>query len=265
MATVIKRIQVAVEALSAIVTGGRLSVDVEASVLPTGAATQTTLALVNAILGAANDAIVAAGAVGTISAKLRRTTLGIEELKTQIILAAGENHIGAIGGNSANPTVSFTRPANTDVYSSGDLIANSETAGSVVAMQLTIARITAGSFTIMRMRLHKNSATIANAQFRLHLFKADPVDTAPSSGDNGAIELNSLVVGVYLGYFDYNMTSSPDIQASDIELAAAPANGTSITVKLTSGQLIYALLEARAAYIPTSGEVFTITGEVLQD
>lgn len=47
-------------------------------------------------LGAAADAIVAAGAAGSISAKLRRATQGLEDLKTLVVLAAGGNNIGAV-------------------------------------------------------------------------------------------------------------------------------------------------------------------------
>jgi len=47
-------------------------------------------------LGAAADAIVAAGAVGSISAKLRRVTQGLEDLKSLIVLGAGTNNIGDV-------------------------------------------------------------------------------------------------------------------------------------------------------------------------
>ena len=50
----------------------------------------------SAALGAIADAIVAAGAVGTISAKLRRVTQGLEDLKTLTVLAAGTNIIGKV-------------------------------------------------------------------------------------------------------------------------------------------------------------------------
>ena len=47
-------------------------------------------------VGAAADAIVVAGAAGSLSAKLRRATQGLEELKTTIVLAAGGNNIGVV-------------------------------------------------------------------------------------------------------------------------------------------------------------------------
>ncbi len=54
-------------------------------------------------LGANADAIVAAGAVGSISAKLRRATQGLEDLKTLIVLAAGAAIIGKVGIDQTTP------------------------------------------------------------------------------------------------------------------------------------------------------------------
>lgn len=51
-------------------------------------------------LGANADAVVAAGATGSISAKLRRLTQGVEDLKTTIVLAAGSAAIGKLSANS---------------------------------------------------------------------------------------------------------------------------------------------------------------------
>jgi hypothetical protein len=47
-------------------------------------------------LGDTADALVAAGAVGTMQAKLRRITQGLEDLKTLIVLAAGSAVIGRV-------------------------------------------------------------------------------------------------------------------------------------------------------------------------
>lgn len=50
--------------------------------------------------GANADAAVAAGAAGSIQAKLRRATQGLEDLKSLIVLAAGANAIGKLAANS---------------------------------------------------------------------------------------------------------------------------------------------------------------------
>lgn len=170
-----------------------------------------------------------------------------------------------MGGISANPFATLTRPANTSIYQSGDLISNSTTAGDCVALELKAARKVKGSFTLMRIRLHKDSANITAAVFRLHVFNVDPFATAPTNGDNGALELNGLPAGAHLGSFDYDMTAAPDIQASDIELAAVPIIGTTVTVELATGDKIYVLIEARDAYTPASGEKFRATLEDFQD
>lgn len=47
-------------------------------------------------IGQTSDAIVAAGETGSVAAKLRRATQGLEDLKTLIVLAAGTNLIGAV-------------------------------------------------------------------------------------------------------------------------------------------------------------------------
>jgi hypothetical protein len=43
-----------------------------------------------------------------------------------------------------------------------------------------------------------------------------------------------------------------------------PVNGNEINFLLASGQIIYGLLEARAAYAPANAEVFTAAIEVYQ-
>ena len=50
----------------------------------------------NYALGAYGDSIVSAGAPGTLSAKLRRATQGLEDLKSLVVLAAGSNLIGNV-------------------------------------------------------------------------------------------------------------------------------------------------------------------------
>lgn len=58
--------------------------------------TNTNTGATSTVLGTTADAIVAAGAVGSISAKLRRVTQGLEDLKTLTVLAAGSNIIGNV-------------------------------------------------------------------------------------------------------------------------------------------------------------------------
>ena len=178
---------------------------------------------------------------------------------------AGENHIGSVGGHTAVVSSTVTRPSNTTQYAIADLIANSETAGSVTAMSwTTAARVAAGSFMLRRARLYKDDDDVTAAQFRLHLFDSDPASTNPANGDNGAISLTN-VLDNHLGSIDFDMTASPDIHTEGNMAIGVPIQGFEISVKLSSGRTIYGLLEARATYTPASGEVFTAVLELLQD
>lgn len=69
----------------------------------------------NIVEGAVADAIVAAGASGTLSAKLRRVTQGLEDLKTTIVIAAGSNLIGKVGIDQTTPGTTNKVTVGTDV------------------------------------------------------------------------------------------------------------------------------------------------------
>jgi hypothetical protein len=156
------------------------------------------------------------------------------------------------------PSASFTRPADTNAYATGDLIANSTTAGSVVPMQLDCARQKGGTGQIVRTRLRKSGAGLTNASFRVHLYRTAPT---PANGDNGAWLTTGALA--YIGAFDITLDRafSDGASGTGIPLAgpvvvfAADAEST----------VLYALIEARAAYVPISGEIFTVVLETVRD
>lgn len=67
-------------------------------------------------IGQTNDAIVAAGATGSIAAKLRRITQGLEDLKSLIVLAAGTNIIGKVGIDQTTPGTTDRVTGNIDKW-----------------------------------------------------------------------------------------------------------------------------------------------------
>ncbi len=153
------------------------------------------------------------------------------------------------------PSASFTRPANTTAYGAGDLVANSATSGEVVPMEFMVSKLSHGRGKARRARLHKNDATTTNASFTLHLFTAAPTVT---NGDNGALAVSTAAA--YLSAVAIDMTSGAFAGTSDlIDFAAV---NPEINFDLESGRKIYGLLEAEAAYVPASGEVFTVTLEI---
>lgn len=200
---------------------------------------------------ATNDAVMAL--IGEVAATPTANTM-LDRLKTLATLLDGTSHIGKVGSTIAAISATFNRPADTTAYASGDLVANSTTAASVTPLTFaTAARVAAGSLTIKRVKLKKSNTSITNAQFRIHFYTVSP--TGVVNGDNGAWSTND---NTYLGSVDITMDRSMVDSANGIVAADIP-------IKLPSGQTIYALLEARAAYAPASAETFTLYLDVIQD
>ena len=156
---------------------------------------------------------------------------------------------------SSRQSASFTRPADTTAYASGDLVANNVTAGSVAPMQFAAKRPGA-SQRILSAALHKSGNGVTNAAFRLHLFSASP---GVANGDNGAF-VPSALTG-YLGAIDVTVDLAGTVGAVG---SGVPRTGvaTSILSVASATGVIFGLLEARGAYTPASGEVFTVTLDV---
>lgn len=160
----------------------------------------------------------------------------------------------------AVPTSNFSRPADTTAYTSGDLVANSTTAGSVVPLSWAVARYATGSGQVRRARLKKTTNTTTAATFRLHLYATSPTCT---NGDNGAWLTTQ---SGYLGSIDLDISGANGRVFSDpaAEVVGTPAVGTEVGFDVASGTTIYGLLEARGAYTPGSSETFTVELEVVQ-
>ncbi len=139
-------------------------------------------------------------------------------------------------------TYSFTRPSDTTTYADGDLVANSTTAGSVVAPSFNVGY---GGFKIKTATLTKNSTGVTTADFRFHLYTA-PVTVA--NGDNGA--LSHSLSGKYYEVDFPTMVAGTDgawTSVTGLDVANYVVNG-----------MVYVLVEADGAYTPVSGEIFTL-------
>lgn len=166
-----------------------------------------------------------------------------------------------VGGAIKIASASFTRPADTNAYVSGDIIANSVTAGSVTPMVLAVARLADATFSIPRVRLSISDTAWAGATVRVHLFKNSPTTAA---GDNVAFSgaVNGIAA-VHLGYVDVYLdeTFSDGVKGEGV-----PNAGSAISGDPSSGTVnIFAILETRSAVNPASGSTFTVAAEVLQN
>jgi hypothetical protein len=165
-----------------------------------------------------------------------------------------------VAGNFTNPTASFTRPADTTAYALGDLVAASTTAATVqgAPLTITVARSAGGSFMLRRCKLHKTGTSTTNASFRVHFFRAAPATV--TNGDNGAFSVSG--VADYVGAFDVTIDRAFTDGSAGFGL---PVAGSEMSIDLASGTTLVWFVEARAAYTPTSGEVFTLSLDDLQN
>lgn len=155
---------------------------------------------------------------------------------------------------NAKPSANFTRPSDTTAYASGDLVANSTTAGSVTPMSWPVSRVAGSGGMIRRARIRKSGTGITNASFRLHLYSVAPT---AANGDNGAWSTSGAAN--YLGAIDVTVDKAfTDGAAGN----GAPNAGSEINF---TSDTVYGLLEARGAYPPASAEVFTVDLEVLRN
>jgi hypothetical protein len=148
------------------------------------------------------------------------------------------------------PSASFTRPADTTAYASGDLVANSTTAGSVAYTALPVARQKMGMTFLRRCKLEKSTTSTTNASFRVHFFTSSKTF---SNGDNGAF---STTRAGYLGAMDVTIDRAFSDGAAGI---GVPVTGLEIADTGDLMSEVFWALEARLAYTPGNAEVFTIT------
>lgn len=170
-----------------------------------------------------------------------------------------DNRFDPIGLMAASiAAAAMTRPADTAAYASGDLVANSTTAGSVAPLQiLGAARLAGSGGRIAGVKLHKSAASITNAAFRIHFFTVSPT---VANGDNGVF--TPAVMTGWVGSIDVTVDKAGT--AGSVGRAEASAQG--IAFDLPDGATtLFALIEARGAYTPASGETFTLTADILQN
>lgn len=173
--------------------------------------------------------------------------------------ASGAHAQASVVGYGDTAAVTFTRPADTTAYASGDIVCQSTTvsASGCAPLTITVSRENDKSFLIPRARISASNTTLTNASFRLHLYRQSPTI---ANGDNGAW---STTNSNYMGSMDVTFDRAFTDGAKGIAL---PSNGSYIVGVPDAGtKSIYALIEARAAYAPTSAQTFTILLEVLQN
>lgn len=161
--------------------------------------------------------------------------------------------VGVLSGAAVMvPSYSFTRPSNTTQYATGQLMANSVTAGSVVVPSFSNFSRT-GSFYPVAVVMQKSATSTTSAQFRVHLYSVAP--TIATTGDGGVY--NSVVTGNagWIGSYDGTMQAS---HADGASVTCVPTEGLIDPFATGQNPTIYALIEVRSTYTPASAETITL-------
>lgn len=199
-------------------------------------------------VGGASLASVALGAGSATIGKLAANT-GVDVGDVDVLsIAAGEAHLGEIGGNTisiqAAPTVSTTG------YVAGKLIGGKLS----FANASRVAGGTGVIFSMAMVDLDKQDAMID-----LVLFSADPASTTFT--DNAAWAVADADVGKICGVVDVVTTDYDDWSDN----SAATISGLNIGFDLASGTTLYGALVARGTVTFTSTANLTTTITILRD
>jgi hypothetical protein len=177
----------------------------------------------------------------------------IKGLFTGIVLAAGNATLGAMySACSVTAGSTVTRQANTTAYAIGQLISAYASAANVNANPVAIGAARGANVTTaaVRCRLTKTGTGTGNAYFRVHFWNAAPT---VANGDAGNFSAN--LDSTYCGSFDVNCTKQG---SGGCWGAGNPTDGVAVVFSPVTGTSnLYYLIEARGAYTPASGEVFT--------
>jgi len=158
------------------------------------------------------------------------------------------------------PSNSFTRPAGTLTYASGQLVANSATAGSVVPLSwATAARVSGGNFYIRRVRMTLSSKSITLTSFRIHFYTVTPTI---ANGDGAAW---STTLANYVCKMDVPVASWE--AGTDVSIGfGLPTSGDGNECNVVaSTQTLLALVEACFAYAAAATETITVIPEIHQN
>lgn len=145
-------------------------------------------------------------------------------------------------------TATFTRPADTTAYTAGDLVANTTTAGEVVALEFGGSPSQEVLRTIRAARVRRSGTGSNGVSFALFIYSAAPT---PTNGDNGAFLTTgrATLLSKFVG-------TAGDAFADGKTTQMAPSPNAQIP-PIIAGK-VYGLLQVNDAMAPASGETFTV-------
>lgn len=196
-------------------------------------------------------AVAMGGSDGTNLRILKTDTSG------QAILGESTAYIGVTSGKHLLVSTSFTRPADTTLYTTKDVISNSTSAPTILTFSGAGLQ-NGGSGYIVKARLSTDLSTFTGV-LRLWLFHT----TITMINDNAPFTLLYTNKDKRVGCIDFTVAGTEGSGSDSVEAAYY---GPPIAYKCASGDTaLYGILEDITAFTPASGQGFFIELELDQN
>ena len=158
--------------------------------------------------------------------------------------------IGKTGYTLKKVSTNYNRPSNTDAYAVGDAVTNSTSAAAVFQLDLS----TIGAVNGQSVEIRKLAVVSSAKQATLPLFKAYLSSTTfMATNDNAALDIDDTTMEAGGSWFNLDTQNST---ASNSRVANVGVHEPMILA--AADNKIYGILQANNAYVPVSGEKFTI-------
>ncbi len=191
--------------------------------------------------GATADVVVAAGAAGTVSAKLRRLTTDLDALLTELKVKADPTETQTVGGTTVTIVVTPTLTVGA-TYVANDFVGTNNTAMTFAGA----ARIAAGSGMVVGATLIDYA--LASVAAELWLFSAAPAGLGLDSAAFTITDADALLCIGVIPFASYYASALNSISNGSIPNGCLP-------YKLAAGTSLFGALVTRGAPAYTNGLV----------
>lgn len=166
-----------------------------------------------------------------------------------------------VSQNQVVVTGSVQRPADTNTYAAGDAVTDSTSAPNKITFA-NAARVNGGGGIILDATLIDSANVATKGIFELWLFDK----TVVPDNDNAAFTPDDTEMGTLVGVIPFDTSYIGDNNSGAAGNAAYKSGLLNLPFVIgTAAKDLYGLLVVRNAYVPVSGETFTVRLNIIQN
>jgi len=165
-------------------------------------------------------------------------------------IPSGTNNIGKTGYTLKKSSTSFVRPSDTTTYTVGDAVTNSTSAPTVFELDMaSIGAVAGQSLEIRKIAIISNAKQALLPLFNVYLSST----TFTATNDNSALSIDDTTMEAGGAWFNCDIQNSTALNSR-----VAQMNVNAPMVLAPADTKFYGAIQANNAYVPVSGEKFTI-------